>query len=155
MSIVAAQPAINTLLKIANEGSPVTYNVIANIGDLTGPTMAAQLVDVTSHSTNTPWRQKITTLLDNGDITLPLYFVPSSPGSDGVPNTPFGHDGTNGLLAVFTERQNRNYSLTFPDANATTYYFNGYISKFSFKAPVAGVLTADVTFSMTGEPTIV
>jgi Lambda phage tail tube protein, TTP len=154
-TIAAAQPAINTLLKIANEGSPILYNTIANVGDLTGPTMMAKVVDVTSHSTGSPWTEKITTLLDGGDITLPLFFVPSSPGSDGQANTPFGHDGTNGLLSVFTQRQLRNYSITFPDAAATTYYFEGYVSKFSMKAAVAGVLTADVTFTITGEPTLV
>lgn len=155
MSIAQAQPAINTLLKIANEGSPLVFNVIANVGDLTGPSMMGNVVDVTSHSTLVPWAQKIVTLLDNGDITLPCYFIPSSPGSDGTPNTPEGHNGTNGLLSVFTQRQLRQYSLTFPDAAATTYYMIGYITKFSFKAPVKGVLTADVTFTFTSEPILV
>lgn len=155
MAIAAAQPAINTLLKISNQGSPLTFNTIANVGDLTGPSMAAAVVDVTSHSTNTPWRQKIATLIDPGSVTLPLYFVPSSPGSDGTPATPEGHNGTNGLLSVFAGRQLREYSLTFPDAAATTYYFQAYITKFNFKAPVAGVLTADVDFTLTGQPLLV
>jgi hypothetical protein len=152
MPIAAAQPAINTLFKIGNEGSPVNYNVIANVGDLSGPSISANVVDVTSHSTGSPWREKIVTLLDAGEISLPLFFVPSSPGSDGTPNTPFGHNGTNGLLSVFTQRQLRDYSITFPDAAATTWYFEGYISTFSMTAPVAGVLTANVTFVLTGDP---
>ncbi len=155
MSIAQAQPAINTLFKIANEGSPLTFNVIANVGDLTGPTMSGAVVDVTSHSTATPWRQKIVTLLDNGDITLPLYFIPSSAGSDGTPNTPEGHNGTNGLLSVFTSRQLREYALTFPDAAGTTWYFQGYITKFSMTAKVAGVLEATCTFTFTSEPILV
>ncbi len=155
MSIAQALPAINTLFKIANEGSPLTFNVIANVGDLTGPTMSGAVVDVTSHSTASPWRQKIVTLLDNGDITLPLYFIPSSPGSDGTPSTPEGHNGTNGLLSVFTQRQLREYSITFPDAAATTWYFQGYITKFSMTAKVAGVLEATCTFTFTSEPILV
>lgn len=145
MSIAAAQPAINTLLKMANAGSPQVFTTIANIGDLTGPGMSATIVDVTSHSTGAPWRQKIPTLLDNGDITLPLFFIPSSPGPD-------GHDATNGLLSVFTSRALREFSLTFPDGAATTWYFQGYVTKFSMKAAVAGVLTADVTITCTAEP---
>jgi hypothetical protein len=155
MSIPAAQPAINTVLKIGNEGSPMVFNSIANIGDLTGPTMMATVVDVTSQSSGAPWAQKVVTLLDNGDITLPLFFIPSSAGSDGIPATPEGHNGTNGLLSVFTQRQLRAYQLVFPDGPATTYNFQGYISKFSFKAPVKGVLTADCTFTFTGEPQLV
>lgn len=155
MAIAAAQAAINTLFKIANLGSPSTFNTIANVGDLTGPTMSAAVVDVTSHSNNNPWRSKIVTLLDNGDITLPLYFIPSSPGSDGVAANPEGHNGTNGLLSVFTGRQLREYSVTFPDAAATTWYFQGFISKFTMSAKVAGVLDATVTFTFTSEPILV
>lgn len=153
--IAQAQPAINTFLKIANEGSPLIFNTIANVGDLTGPSMSGVLVDVTSHSTGAPWVQRIVTILDNGDIAVPLFFIPSSPGSDGVANTPEGHNATNGLLSVFTQRQLRQYSTVFPDAAATTWYMQGYISKFSMKAAVKGVLTADATFSLTGEPILV
>ena len=154
-AIAQAQAAINTLFKIGNMGSPQTFNVIANVGDLTGPTMSAAVVDVTSHSNSNPWRSKIVTLLDCGDVTLPLYFIPSSAGSDGVPATPEGHNGTNGLLSVFTSRQLREYSVTFPDAAATTWYFAGMISKFTMGAKVAGVLDATVTFTFTGEPILV
>lgn len=155
MSIAAAQASINTLLKIGNQGSPITFNTIANIGDINGFSLSATIVDVTSHSTNNPWRQKIPTLLDNGDLVCRMFFIPSSPGSDGTPNTPFGHNGTNGLLAVFTGRQLREYSVTFPDPAATTWYFQAYVTKFGQHATVAGVLEADTTFTSTGEPILV
>ena len=156
MAIAQAQPAINTLIKIGNLGSPISFNTIANVGDISPLLgMKADIVDVTSHSTTVPWRQKITTLLDNGDVSFKLFFIPSSAGSDGTPNTPYGHDGTNGLLAVFTGRQLREYQLVFPDPVATTYYFQAYISKFNILAKVAGVLEADVTFTTTGQPVLV
>ena len=151
MPIDAAQPAINTLLKIASQGSPQVYNVIANVGDLSGPTMNGEVVDVTSHSTGSPWRQRIVTLLNPGEISLPLFFVPSSPGTN-TPSTPFGHNASTGLLSIFTSRTLMSYSLTFPDAAATTWYFEGYITNFSQTAPVAGVLTAQITITMTGDP---
>lgn len=138
----AAQPAINTLFKLGSAGCPQTFTAIANIGDMTGPGMSATVVDVTSHSTGSPWRQKIVTLLDNGDITLPLFFLPADSG----------HDASTGLLSVFTSRTLREYSLTFPDAAATTWYFQGFVSKFNMKAAVSGVLTADVTFTLTAQP---
>lgn len=151
--IASAQPAINTLLRIGTQGSPTVFATIANVGDITGPGFKADVVDVTSHSNSNPWRQKITTLLDNGDVSMKLFFIPSSAGtSDG---TPFGHDGTNGLLSVFTGRQLREYSITFPDPAATTWYFQAYVSKFSMTSKVAGVLEADVTFTTTGEPILV
>ncbi len=142
MPTAAAQPAINTLFKLGTAGCPQTFSTIANVGDYTGPSMSGTIVDVTSHSTGSPWRQKIVTLLDNGDISLPLFFIPSDSG----------HDASTGLLSIFTTRALREYSITFPDPAATTWYVQGYVSKFNMKAPVAGVLTADVTFTLTAEP---
>ena len=147
-SIAAAQPSINTLLKMANAGSPLTYTTIANVGDINGISFSANVVDVTSHSTGSPWREKITTLLDAGEISAPLYFIPSSAA-------PAGHDFTNGLGSVFTNRELRRFAIVFPDAGATTYYFDAYVSKFALKATVAGVLEAAVTLTITGEPQLV
>ena len=145
--IVIAQAAVNTYLAIGNSSSPTSYTAIANIGDITGPGLSAAVVDVTSHSNTDPWRQKITTLLDGGEVTLPCYFVPSSSG-DG------GHNNASGLENIFTQRTLRKYMIYYPDPAHTTDYFSAYISKFSRKAPVAGVLTADVTFTLTGLPTL-
>jgi|SRR6185369_8462708 len=145
MSTAAAQPAINTLLKLGNGASPEVFTTIANVGDLSGPGLQATVVDVTSHSTGVPWREKITTLLDGGDLSVPLYFIPSDTGHKQ-------------LLSIFTEKNGttnglRNYKLVFPDGAATTYAFSAYISKFSLKEPVAGVIEAAVTFTLTGQPT--
>lgn len=145
MPIASALAAINTLFKIGSQGCPQTFTTIANVGDLSGPSVSGTVVDVTSHSTGSPWREKIVTLLDGGEISLPLFFIPSSSGPD-------GHNGTNGLLSVFTNRELRRYSLTFPDGAQTTYYFDAYITKFNFTEPVAGVVTANCTFTITSEP---
>lgn len=152
-NIAQAQPSINTLLKVGDKGSVEKFHTVANVGDLSGLTLSANVVDVTSHSTDVPWRQKIVTLLDAGDLTLPLYFVPSS-GEPAGDSDPMGHDFTNGLGSIFTARERRNYKLVFPDEAETTWAFEAYISKFTMKASVAGVLEATVTFVATGQPNL-
>lgn len=143
-------PAINTLLRIGTLGSPTTFGTIANCGDMTGPGFSANMVDVTSHSNGSPWRIKVPTLLDNGDLTVKVFFIPSSSGSsDG---TPFGHDAASGLLSVFTGRQLREYSVVFPDSGATTWYFQGYLGKFAMTATVAGVLESSSAFTFVDRP---
>jgi len=144
-AIPAALAAINTVLAIGSQGCPQTFADIANIGDLEGPSFDAEVVDVTSHSTNNPWRQKIVTLLNAGQITLPLFFIPASTGEG-------GHGATSGLMQVFTGRQLRWYRLRFPDAGSTSWYMQAYISGFNMTAPVAGVETASVTFELTAQP---
>ena len=159
-------PAINTLLKIGNGASPEIYNTIANVGDLNGPTLSSTVVDVTSHSSAVPWREKLVTLLDAGEITLPLFYIPASTGVIGTPNTPFGHDYGDGgitqfgLEGVFTSRGRTavgtpyNFAIQYPDATQTTDYFTGFVSKFSKKAAVAGVEMAEVTIVLTGQPVL-
>jgi predicted secreted protein len=135
---------MNTKLYLGSDWeSPITFGAtpIANVGDYAGPSMSAAIVDVTSHSNVDAWRQKITTLLDGGDLTLPCFFIPSDTDHKA-------------LLAVFTARERRQYKLVFPDTGATTWYFDAFVSKFSFTEPVAGVVTASVTFTLTGAPTL-
>lgn len=152
-----AIPAIGTLLQVGNGASPEIFNSIANIGDLSGPSVQAAVVDVTSHtSTSAPWRLKIPTLLDPGTITFPLYFDPASGGASGA-GTFEGHNWTTGLGRLFINRGLSpgipyNWKIVFPDGVPTTYEFQGYITKYSQKEPVAGVLTADMELTLTGIP---
>jgi hypothetical protein len=142
-----AQAAINAYLAIGDGASPENYWVIANVGDESGPMMSADVVDVTSHSAPNPWSRKIVTLLNNGDLSFPLFFIPYS-------NGPGGHDNAGGLLAQLTSRALCSFVLQFPNPENTQWFFVGYVSKFNMKAPVKGVLTADVTLTLTNEPTL-
>lgn len=148
MSTPIAVAAINTLLQLGNGSSPEVYTSVANVGDITGLSMQATVVDVTSQSNGSPFRQKIVTLLDAGQVSFPLYFVPDDAGHAL-------------LLHIFTTRASDYLAITgggapwrlqFPDQDATRYAFNAYISKFSQKAPVAGVIVADTTLEVVGQP---
>ncbi len=144
MSTPAALPAINTLLKLGNGASPEVFTTIANVSSITGLQLSANVVDVTSHSTSVPWRQKITTLLDAGDLTFDLFFIPSDTGHQQ-------------LLTIFQEKNGttdglRDYQLWFPDGVPTKYQFAAYISKFSLSEAVDNVVRAAVTFTATGKP---
>src|ERR1035438_8728128 len=151
MSIPAAYAAEGTLLQIAQSGvSPQIYNTIANVQDITGPSLTATVVDVTSHSSAAPYRQKIPTLLDPGTLSVKIFWVPNSNGSFGVSNTPFGHNFTNGLGSVWEARSLNPYRIVYTDG--TTAYFNAYVTKISQTAMVAGVYEATVEFDITGTP---
>ena len=144
-------PAQNTLLRVTNNACPAVFNVVANVGDLALSTKVAE-ADVTSHSTGNPWDEWLPTLLSGGQLKLPLFFIPESAGADGASGRPEGHDATNGLYSIFINRQTRQYSIEFPNGQGVWCYMNMYIVDFGWKAPVKGVLTADVTFRITGEP---
>ena len=54
------------------------------------------------------------------------------------------------LQPVFERGDLRAYALRYNDAAGTTKFFNAYISKFSEKSPVAGVLSADIELTIDG-----
>lgn len=131
--------AINTLFGRGDGGSPEQFPTVANVGDIGGFDMGAQKTDTTSHSTARPWSTSIPTILDAGQITLPLFYVANSAGHMQ-------------LLDDFVNRRINNYRLTWPQTGGKYWQCEMYISGFKGKAPVRGVQAADVTFTLTGEP---
>lgn len=135
----AGLPTWPAVLAIASMDSPPVYTEIANIGDITGSS-SYTVVDVSSHGSRA--RRKITTLLDSGEWSTTLFFIP------GAGLEPTHTDDTNGLQAIYERGDLRAFALYYNDDLGTAKFFNAYISKFAEKAPVAGVLTADVTFTV-------
>jgi Lambda phage tail tube protein, TTP len=144
-----ANAAINTFLKLSDGNSPETFVTVANVGDITGPSFAGAVVDVTSHSTGNAWRQKIVTLLDPGTVTFPLFFIPNDSGHQR-------------LQSVFVNRglptapaSPADFQLSFPTSpSRTVYTFSAFISKFNMDAKVADVIRSNMELVLTGEPQI-
>ena len=149
MATPIAQAAINTFLQVSDGNSPETFNTVANVGDITGPTFQAAVVDVTSHSTGNPWRQKIVTLLDPGTLTAPIYFVPNDSG----------HQRLQGIFVnrglPTAPQATSDWRLSFPTTPSRTIYsFSAYVSKFSMDMKVADVVRASLELILVGEPAI-
>jgi len=143
----AALAAINTLLQIGDGLSPEGWTTVANVGDFQPIAPSATVVDVTSHSTGVPWRQKIITLLDAGKVTAKIFYVPKDAT----------HDDTTGLLGLMTNRTLTHFRIHFPDAiypSGTKFTFYGYVSTFTINSPVAGVEEGSLTIEITGQPTL-
>ncbi len=138
-AIPPALAAINTFFQRGDGLSPGTFETVANVGDIAGFDMAAAEVDVTSHSTGNPWRLKIPTLLDPGKLTIPLYYIPQSPGHQL-------------LLNDFANRVTTDYRIVWAQSGGLFWQCQMFISGFKAEAPVAGVEKAMVTFSLTGDP---
>ncbi len=157
MAIAIAIPAIGTLWQIGNGASPEIFNTVANVGDITGPTTQAAVVDVTSHtSPAAPWRQKIPTLLDPGTLNIPVYIVPASGGSTGA-GVQWGHNYASGIGRLLVNRGLSpgvpyNMKLIYPDGLSTTDFFQGFLTKYTRDMKVAGVITGSVEVTLTGLP---
>lgn len=139
-------PAIGTLLQYGNGTSPESFTTIANVTSITGPSLAATVVDVTTMSTLDAWRQKLVTLKDGGDVSFDLIWIPSSAALKAI-------------LQLFNTRGQGSagipidFRLVFPDVGGTTYSFSGFFSKFGFTEAVADVVRAKVDITITGAVT--
>lgn len=117
------------------------YTAIAQIRDITGPSMALDAVEV-SHR-DSAWKKFVAGQIDGGEVTFDLIYDPDS--------TTHVAGSRGGLNYALTTRQREQFKVTFPDAAAaTTAIFYGYVTKFTPKEPMNDALTADVTIKVDG-----
>ena len=140
-----ALPAINTLIQLGNGSSPESFTTIASVNNITGPTMQGQVVDVTSMSTGNPWRQKIVTLLEGGEVSFDAFWQPMLASHQNL-LTLFVNRGADGVAGLPIDMR-----LVFPDQDATVYTFQGFVSKVSLTEAVADVVKAAVSLTITGQ----
>ncbi len=144
MAASIAISAFGTLLKVGDGGSPVeTFATILQVQDITPPAPTLMVEDATSHDSPGGWTEDRPTLLDMGDCTFGILYVPSAAT----------HDATTGLINDMQNRTLRNFQCVYPDTS--TWAFAAYVSKFAPKAPVKGLLKADITLSISGQPILV
>jgi len=139
-----AIPAYGTLLKIGDGMTPENFTTILHVQDITPPPLKQITDDATSHDSPGGWTEIKPTMLEGGDVKFGILYVPSAAT----------HNATTGLIADLHAKTLRNFQLIWPDGVATTWSFAGYVTGFAPKAPVKKNLTADVTISISGEPTL-
>lgn len=140
-----AIPAFGTLLKIGDGATPTeNFTTIAEVRDISGPSLSLDTEDTTSHSSTGGWEDAVGTILRSGEVTFDIGYQPSETT----------HNATTGLLADMRNRVRRNFQLVFPDASSTTWSFTALVTGFQPGAPVGGSLTASITLKPVGQPTL-
>jgi len=134
--------AFGTLLKRGDGADPEEFTPIAEVQDIRPPSLGADTEEVTHQESPDGWREYIVTLLDGGEVSFDLNFIPTNAT----------HNASSGLLKDYSARQKRNYQVVFPDG--TTWEFAALVTNFEADAPVGGKLSASVTLKITGKPTL-
>jgi hypothetical protein len=121
------------------------FTIIAEVTGFTGPTTEASEIEVTS--LNSPAKEFIAGLVDNGEMSLEVNAVPSNTQHDQIRT-----DITDGTV--------RNYQIDFNDmpsggSNPTTYTFAAFAKAFPFSAAADDKLSGTVTLRITGAVTVV
>lgn len=123
--------------------SGVLYAQVVNIS---GPALSADTIDVTSHASTNAWEESVVGVLRSGEIGMDIVYDP-------VDATHKNASG--GLLFDYLARVSITLTLVFSDSATTEWTFSAFVTGFVPSAPVAGGLTAAVTFKPTGDMTLV
>lgn len=158
----SAIAAGGTLLKIKWEetGSGATsgYDTIAEIVDITGPSLSSDTVDLTSHdsfSGEGGWEEHAATVLRSGDVTFDINYVPTNDThSTYSGNTTPGSGAAPGLLYIMENKTAETFQLEFPDTTGTTWDFSALVTGYEPAMPHDGSLDASVTLKPTAQPTL-
>lgn len=111
---------------------------IAHVRDVSGPNPELSTEDTTHHQSPAAVDEFIGTTLNPGEVTFEINWLPSDPT----------HDPATGLLFWQAQRTKEYWQLIYPDGS--TDEFRAIVTGFARKAPVKGVLRADVKFKVSG-----
>lgn len=139
-----ALSAFGTLVRIGDGAVSENFTTIAELKSISGPSLSADVIDVTVHNLGAPWRQFISGLIDAGEINFDIHFIPQDTT----------HSYSSGLLNDMVNRTRRNFKIVFPDVGTTTWTFSGIITSFQMNADPADALTASCTIKISGQPTL-
>lgn len=115
------------------------FTTIAEVKSISGPNTSSQVIDVTHMLSDDNTREFLPTLIDPGEMSFGLNFLPAS-----TTHTNLREDQKN--------RTRRNWKLVFTDSAATTYSFAGYVVGFSITSEIESALQAQCSIKLTSWP---
>ena len=114
-------------------------DLIAELTSITGPSMAVDPIDVTSHDSADKYRQFVAGLKDAGEITVEGNLISAVQG--------------NYLVANITSGAEEDVIIAFADGPAT-FTCKGFCTGFKPDAPHDNKLSFSASFKITGKPTL-
>lgn len=139
MAASAALLGYGSVFEIQTENSPDQYVAFAEVISITPPSAEIDQVDVTHMSSPNRYREFIDGLIDGGEMSFDINFIPGNSDDDRIFE----------LLALPTGVSHaRNCRVSFP--NGVTWTFSGVLTNYEPDVPVDDRMTATVTFKVNG-----
>jgi predicted secreted protein len=141
---MAITTAKGTILSISDTASPPSYAAISEVRSISGPTVKAKIVDISTHDTLGNWMRKLQVVNDPGEVSFETNYDPTDAtqaATTGMWNQMIGISPSGFILSGF--------KMVFPNS-AGTLVMLGYIGQHEFMAPVDNVLACKFQFALTG-----
>lgn len=136
---MAGMDGFGVQLRRGDGAGPEVFTAIADITNLSGPSLSRNTVDVTSHGSPDAYMEFLGGLKDAGEVSVDINYQPSV------------HDV---LVDDFDDTAPRNYQIVFPDVGTTTWTIKAILTGFEPESPYDDKAAASLTFKISGKPTI-
>jgi len=126
---------------------PSTFTAIAQVADLSGPSIESDPIEVSHRADGDPanmWRRYVAGMKDGGEVTFETIFDPDEPSHDPTLST--------SLYALAASGDPDTFQVDFPGqgSDRTTATFDAYVTNMGIEAPLEDGLTQDVTLKVSG-----
>lgn len=136
---MAGKDAFSTQLQRGDGEVSETFTAIANVTNITPPGIERTALDVTAHDSPDGYQEFVGGLKNGGEVTIEVNYDPSE------------HDT---LIDDFDDPDPRNYKIVWPTAVGGSWTFAAVMTGFAPEAPHDDKLTAEITFQVSGKPTL-
>lgn len=144
-----AQIGLRNLFQIFDISSPGGWTTVAEVINITPPSIARDAQDATHTESPEGWREFIPGLKDGGEMSCELNFVPDSYTTDLI-------------LAQFASDELTQARILFADGDqissppgCSSFTCNGVITGFPTTAPLDDKMGATITLKISGKPVFV
>ena len=135
----SAIAAVGTVFKRGDGTSSEEFTAISEINSISGPSVSAEEIDVTSLDSTGGWREFIRGFRIGGTYVLTMNWT---------------RDNYITMLGDFESDDSVNYQLVLPDTGLTTIDFAGYVMELPMEIPTGDKITMTVTIKVTGQPSV-
>lgn len=139
---MAGEDATGTQLKRDSTGAG-NFVTIASVEDLSAPSRSRNMIDVSAHDSPDKYREFVKGMKDGGEVTATINYRP-------------GENSHQALDADFEEDELRDYQIVIlpGDPDEHTWEFTAGISDISDEFPLDDKMAREVTFKISGRPTL-
>lgn len=150
---MAKERAFGTKILIRPVGSS-TWNDIAQVKDISGPSMSKETIDVTTHDSADSWIERLSGLKGGGAVSFEIEWdhVGGGPTPYAVLQAAFNDVGVNYELAIMSPG-GKVIGFASAVANEKCWRMAGTVTKIEPSFPVGGSLRQSFEFTVTGPVT--
>ena len=138
-----AKSAAKGVVIAISDGVIPTFTPIAQVFSLSGPSLSADVVDVSAHDSAGFYREFVNSFRDAGEISMGLRWDPNE-------NT--HSELGDGLLNLFERDVLNDYEITWPNPAADVWEFSAWVTGYEPSADFDAALEATVTLKLTSKP---